>query len=72
MNYVWKNFLPNKVVAYKGEGQKVGTVPLLEGKYTIDGKTTFYVCEDKICFKPDNEIEELTKQVKNFKLIKGF
>jgi len=48
------NFLPNKVVALK-KGKS--NIPLLEEKVMLGGKTTAYVCENKICKLPTNDFE---------------
>jgi uncharacterized protein YyaL (SSP411 family) len=50
---VWSEYRPFKVVATGGD------VPLLEGRSSVDGKATAYVCENFICQRPVTSVEEL-------------
>ncbi|MEL7003426.1 MAG: beta-L-arabinofuranosidase domain-containing protein, partial [Bacteroidota bacterium] len=51
---------PNKVVMGTKEESKL---PLVEGKYPINDKTTIYVCYNKTCKLPVTSIEEAYKQM---------
>lgn len=44
-------------------GGKVENLPLLEFKL-IEGDTTIYVCSNKVCQQPENELSEALKQIK--------
>ena len=50
---VWSEYRPFKVVAAGGE------VPLLEGRSSLDGKPTVYVCENFVCQRPVTSVTEL-------------
>ncbi|PJJ84402.1 thioredoxin domain-containing protein [Mucilaginibacter auburnensis] len=52
-----KNYVPNKIML----GGTKGSLPLLEGKF---GQTTqIYVCKDKTCGLPANDVEGALKQI---------
>ena len=55
-----QHYLPD--VIYMG-GDKEGALPLLENKL-IDKKTTIYVCENKTCQLPVEEVALALKQIK--------
>jgi len=59
--YLRENFIPNKVVALKKEGH---LIPLLEEKIKIDGKTTAYICQNRICKLPTNNFDTFIEQLK--------
>ena len=51
-------FLPNRVLAVVPEGEVAGLVdrmPILEFKRALDGRTTAYVCENRVCDLPARE-----------------
>ena len=50
---VWSEYRPFKVVASGGD------VPLLEGRESVDGKPTVYVCENFVCQRPVTSVREL-------------
>jgi uncharacterized protein YyaL (SSP411 family) len=53
--------IPNKVLM----GSKTeSTLPLMEGKSALSGKTTIYVCYNKTCKLPVNSVEEALEQLK--------
>jgi len=54
-----KNYLPHTI--YLG-GAGEGNLPLLENK-SIEGKTMIYVCENKTCQRPVEEVAEGLKQM---------
>ena len=50
---VWSEYRPFKVLATGGD------VPLLEGRESLNGEPTVYVCENFVCQRPVTEIAEL-------------
>ncbi|MBI4411069.1 MAG: thioredoxin domain-containing protein [Deltaproteobacteria bacterium] len=65
MAYLYRTFLPNKVLAMSVG--PVNDIPLLKGREAIDGKATFYVCENQTCRLPTNDIEAAKKIILDFK-----
>ena len=55
-------FRPNTVVALQ-DPENPNDVPLLEGRTTIDGRATAYVCEGFVCQLPVAEPDELRAQL---------
>ncbi|MBL4706879.1 MAG: thioredoxin domain-containing protein, partial [Flavobacteriales bacterium] len=55
-----QDYLPNKIII--GSTTEKTTLPLLENKW-IDGQTTFYVCENKVCQLPVTEVEKAKVQI---------
>jgi len=55
-----KHYLPNTI--FLG-GSNEGTFALLKNKL-VDGKTMIYVCENKTCQRPVEEVSEALKQLK--------
>jgi uncharacterized protein YyaL (SSP411 family) len=55
-------FLPNAVVLLhepdKADSALYNTVPFIKNQIAIDGKATAYVCENYVCKKPVNNINE--------------
>ena len=56
-----KNFLPD--VIYSG-GENKSNLPLLEDKL-IEGKTMIYVCKNKTCGLPVEQVKDAIKQISN-------
>ena len=60
-------FLPNSVVLLhepdKTNSALYNTVPFIKNQTTIDRKATAHVCEDYVCNKPVNNIEEFEKLI---------
>jgi uncharacterized protein YyaL (SSP411 family) len=58
---IYSRFLPNKVVALSETGDEAAAerVPLLRGRYTVDGKPTVYVCRNYTCLAPVTTPEQL-------------
>ncbi|TRX61888.1 thioredoxin domain-containing protein [Fulvivirga sp. M361] len=56
-----KKYLPNKVMM---GALKESDLPLMKGKYAINGETTIYVCYNKTCKLPVTSVEEAYKQLK--------
>lgn len=54
-------YIPNKVVL---GSTTTSNLPLMEGKYAIDDKTTIYVCFNKTCKLPVHTVESALKQIK--------
>jgi len=60
MQYLYKQFLPRKVLAYTVTEKKAASaLKLLEGKIADAGRSTFYVCENKTCAPPVYSLEHL-------------
>ncbi len=50
---LYSRFIPNKVVALQKTGEPhTAAIPLLDGKTTIEGKATAYVCRNYTCLSP--------------------
>ncbi len=62
-------FLPNRILAVAVEGrdldEQAEVVPLLEGKYAIDGRATAYVCENRVCDLPTTDPEVFAQQIRS-------
>jgi uncharacterized protein YyaL (SSP411 family) len=60
-------FSPNRVVIRVQEGAELESLAkmlsIVEGKSAIGGKTTAYVCENRVCQFPTNDPEKLKKQL---------
>ncbi len=54
-----KYYLPN---VFLSGGKNEGTLSLLESKL-IEGQTTIYVCQNKVCKLPATEVKEALKQI---------
>lgn len=54
-----QSFIPNKILL---GGKDEGTLELLEGKHA-DGQTLIYVCENKSCLLPVEEVEKAKEQM---------
>jgi uncharacterized protein len=64
---VWKQFLPNKIVAQSTGEDKTAAevVPLLRDRTMIDGRAAAYVCENYVCKAPVTTPEDLASQLSN-------
>ncbi len=62
---VQQPYLPNKVVALRHHGRidDAATIPLLEGRDQIDGKSAAYVCRNFTCDQPVTEPADLAAQL---------
>jgi len=59
-------FEPNRILAVVSEGEierHIGLVPLLEGKLALGGKTTAYVCKQRVCKLPATDVETFLDQL---------
>jgi len=54
-----KNYIPNKILL----GGKKGSLPLLQDKFTAI--TRIFICKDKTCGLPSENIEAALKQIRN-------
>ncbi len=59
---VWRDYLPNKIIVLADE-KSDESIPFLQERKMIAGKTTAYVCENFVCQKPVTTVEELAKQI---------
>ncbi len=63
-----KTFVPNRVIAIVREGGEREAhekrIPLLRYKTARAGKTTAYVCQDKVCKQPTTDPDVFEKQLK--------
>lgn len=57
-----QHYIPNKVVVAKKPGS-TSSLALLENREMINEKTTFYLCYNKACQLPVNNLEEVLKQL---------
>ena len=61
---VYRNFLPNRVVLGRNDGDDGNSeLPLLAGREKIDGRPTVYVCQNYVCRLPVTELGALAKQL---------
>ena len=65
LNVIHSNFLPNKVLVGKKDGDTSCLIqcPLLAGKGLLNGKPTAYVCQDNVCKEPVTEPQVLFEQL---------
>ena len=67
LKLVRSKFLPNAVILLHEQGSK-GTaieriIPFVKNQTVIEGKATAYVCENYICNRPVNNIEDFEKMI---------
>jgi len=55
-------YIPDAIVV-RSENPEGDALPLLEGRTTIDGKPTAYVCENFVCQRPVTEVEKFLSQI---------
>ncbi len=65
LDEIWKQYLPNKVVAQVSstDSASAEVIPLLRGRRQLDKKPTAYVCERFTCKKPATSPAELASQL---------
>ncbi len=59
-------FLPNRILVFASEAeakQLESRIPLLKEKRAIAGKTTAYVCENKVCELPTDDPKTFAQQI---------
>ena len=66
LNLLRRPFFPNHVVAVSMEG-KPSIIGLLEGKKSVDGKVTAYVCDRESCQPPTTDLDVFLKQITSYK-----
>jgi uncharacterized protein len=59
---LYSHFLPNKVVLCS-QDDYVSTSPLLEGRQSVAGKATVYVCSNYTCDAPETDESNLTSRL---------
>ncbi|NOT46457.1 MAG: thioredoxin domain-containing protein, partial [Acidobacteria bacterium] len=59
---LWSDYQPAKVVA-TSSAPVDGALPLLNGRTTLEGKPTAYVCENFVCQRPVTNAEELRQMI---------
>ena len=68
-----ETWLPNRILAVVSEGsemeEQTQLIPLLEGKRAIKGKTTAYVCEQRVCELPTSDPEVFAEQIGKVELL---
>jgi uncharacterized protein YyaL (SSP411 family) len=60
-------FLPNHVLAVAGERdipELAAKIPLFEHKRALDGETTAYVCENRVCDLPARDVATFGRQIR--------
>jgi hypothetical protein len=62
---VFRRLLPNTVIGMVDEGAETPSLALLEGKHSIDGQPTVYVCESFACQQPVTTVEGLSEQLEH-------
>jgi len=74
LNLVCGKFLPNAVVLLHDQSESDSAIsriaPFIKNQTAIGGKITAYVCENYVCKKPVNKIEELDKILSDISLVK--
>jgi hypothetical protein len=60
-----KRFLPNKVLAL-ADGKAAELAPLTEGKVSLGGKPTAYICENFACKSPVTQVADLARQLDSY------
>lgn len=67
-------FLPNRILTVVTEGEDLAAhaqlVPLVENKVAQGGKTTAYVCEQRVCALPTTDPVIFAKQLSQVRLLK--
>jgi uncharacterized protein YyaL (SSP411 family) len=64
---VWRNYLPNKVVApgLVDDSEASGSIPLLQNRPLLDGRATAYVCQHYTCQQPVTTTADLLSQLES-------
>jgi uncharacterized protein YyaL (SSP411 family) len=60
---VFRHYLPNKVVVRSNDGTNPAELPLLTGRAATDGKATAFVCENFVCQRPVDTVEDLVREL---------
>ena len=61
MKEVWKQYLPNKVIAHAlpDESGASNLIPLLQNRPLLNNAPTAYVCENHVCLEPVTDPQRL-------------
>jgi uncharacterized protein len=59
---LYSHFLPNKVVLCTKDDH-ISTSPLLEGRRSVDGQATVYVCSNYTCDAPETDVSQLNTRL---------
>jgi uncharacterized protein YyaL (SSP411 family) len=59
LNKLNQNYSPNIIIA---GSTKISTLPFLENRF-LDNETLFYLCQNKTCQKPINDINEISQKI---------
>src|SRR5437867_4813425 len=64
---VRKSYVPNRILTVATEGEELARqgelIPLVAEKRPLDGATTAYVCEQKVCALPTSDPSVLARQL---------
>jgi len=62
-----KQFIPHKVVIWRDPSDEVlfNLIPFSREQVPLDGKTTLYICKQKVCQKPLTEFTEMTEVIRS-------
>jgi uncharacterized protein len=65
-----KRFVPNRIVVLVAPDDDENTmVPLIEGKTPLRGRTTAYVCENRVCDLPTSDPAVFARQIAAVRLL---
>ena len=68
-------FVPNRIFSFVAEGEELREtariVPLLGGKVARDGRSTAYVCENRVCRMPTGDPDEFARQLGTGETVPG-
>ena len=69
-----KQFLPNRTLIVAGAGKELDShakiVPVVRGKFAMNGKATAYVCEKGLCSLPAEDPMLFSQQIKEVAKLK--
>jgi uncharacterized protein len=68
LKQIWDTYRPNLVVASKIESEINDFPPLLDERITINGKTSYYICEKFVCSLPITNAKDFKNELKNIQL----
>jgi len=67
LSLLWKTYLPNRVLVFAEEGQVdnvTALIPWVEGRKTLGGKPTVYVCKNYQCQLPTTDEKKVLELIK--------
>lgn len=64
---LYREFLPNKVLALADHPDRGRTIPLLAGKVPQNSGVTLYVCQGHVCQRPAHRLQEIQEALAHFK-----